>query len=147
MSRELHPLKLPEPLKEPKLKFGPRRKRALTGREIADQQEADEARARRKAEHLAKQQNKVDRDIEEEAQVRSQIQEEVAAAYITSQAPTSAKAPISDDSDCNSGNDSDSSYLSDPLVDLLEFTQAPANSTPTATATSSPSPSLPPERP
>lgn len=58
--KEVLPSRLPDKIIGPKLIFGPGRKRALTGREIADQQEADAARARRKAERLAKNQNDIE---------------------------------------------------------------------------------------
>jgi hypothetical protein len=49
-SRQLLPATLPEPLVEPKLRaFPTSRKRAMTGREAAEQQERDQARARRRA--------------------------------------------------------------------------------------------------
>jgi hypothetical protein len=80
-SREAIPARLPDAQLPPKLKFGPGRKRALTGREAADQQEADEARARRKAERLAQQAQEAEDLIGEAAQLRSQFQAEIAAAY------------------------------------------------------------------
>jgi hypothetical protein len=49
-SRRLLPAMLPEPLKEPNLRaFPTSRKRAMTGREAAEEQERDEARQRRRA--------------------------------------------------------------------------------------------------
>jgi hypothetical protein len=49
-SHKLMPSTLPEPLVEPKLRVFPNsRKRAMTGREAAEEQERDEARQRRRA--------------------------------------------------------------------------------------------------
>jgi hypothetical protein len=80
-SREELPGRLPDPQRPPKLTFGPGRKRALTGREVADQQEADEARARRKADRLQKEAQRAEELIDEQALLQSQFQDEIVAAY------------------------------------------------------------------
>jgi hypothetical protein len=80
-SREELPGRLPDPQRSPKLTFGPGRKRALTGREVADQQEADEARARRQADRLQKEAQRAEELIDEQALLQSQFQDEIVAAY------------------------------------------------------------------
>ena len=97
--KEAFPPRLPEPQIQPKLKFGPGRKRALTGREIADQQEADEARARRKAERLAQEQAEIEDLLVEGALVRSQIEDQAVAAYFENTALALASQNPSDKED------------------------------------------------
>jgi hypothetical protein len=97
--KEAFPPRLPEPQIQPKLKFGPGRKRALTGREIADQQEADEARARRKAERLAQEQEEIEDLLVEGALVRSQIEDQAVAAYFENTALALASQNPSDKED------------------------------------------------
>jgi hypothetical protein len=85
-SREEFPAKFPEPQLPAKLTYLPGRKRALTGREAADQQEADDARARRKAERLAAHQAVADAAMDKETEARTQFQEDAAADYLTLEA-------------------------------------------------------------
>ena len=113
--KELFPLSLPPPQKEPKLKFGPGRKRALTGREAADQQEANKARARRKAERLANQREMGDDRMEDAILAKSQLQNEVAATYFSLNQSANANANVAD----NSGHNSDSDEWVD--IDDLPF--------------------------
>ena len=80
-SRQLYPPKLAEVPQQPKLVFGPGRKRALTGRKVADQIEADRARECRLAEIRELQDQVQDRDLER----RREEQEAQAAAYATQQ--------------------------------------------------------------
>ena len=81
--KEVLPSRLPDKIIGPKLIFGPGRKRALTGREIADQQEADAARARRKAERLAKNQNDIEDTMVAAAVIQSQLQDDITASYLS----------------------------------------------------------------
>jgi hypothetical protein len=80
-SLEEMPRRLPDPLVQPKLKFGPGRKRALTGREAADLEEEEVARERRRAERLALQQDISVARIEAESLSYSQHQDAVAEEY------------------------------------------------------------------
>ena len=75
------PSRLPDPVVQPKLVFGPGRKRALTGREVADQQEQEAVRQRRKAQREAQKQERRDDLAAVESSNRSQYQDQVAAAY------------------------------------------------------------------
>jgi hypothetical protein len=82
-NREEFPAKFPEPQLPAKLTYLPGRKRALTGREVADQQEADDARARRNAERIAAYQAAADSAMDEDVEARTQLQEDAATAYLT----------------------------------------------------------------
>jgi hypothetical protein len=95
-SRDEFPAKFPEPQLPAKLTYIPSRKRALTGREAADQQEADDARARRKAERLAAHQAVADAAMDKETEARTQLQEDAAAAYLTLKALEDSR-PSSED--------------------------------------------------
>jgi hypothetical protein len=75
------PRRLPDPIRQPKATFIPRRKRALTDKEAADLQKKDEARRRRKTQIKAENQAQNDVQQEQDATVRSQYQEEVVKAY------------------------------------------------------------------
>lgn len=79
------PRRLPDALIQPKVTFIPGRKRALTGREAADIQEKEEARERRRLQIGAEIQSQNDIRQEHAAVVYSQLQDEVAAAYVQSQ--------------------------------------------------------------
>ena len=50
---------------------------------MADQQEADDARARRKAERIAAYQAAADSAMDEDVEARTQLQEDAATAYLT----------------------------------------------------------------
>jgi hypothetical protein len=82
-SREEIPAKFPEPRLPAKLTYLPGRKRALIGREVADQQEADDARARCKAERIAIYQAAADSAIDKDVEARTQLQEDAATVYLT----------------------------------------------------------------
>jgi hypothetical protein len=76
------PSRLPDPVVPLiNLVFGPGRKRALTGREVADQQEQEAVRQRRKAQREAQKQEKRDELAAVESLNRSQYQDQVATAY------------------------------------------------------------------
>jgi hypothetical protein len=98
--KEVLPSRLPDKIVQPKLVFGPGRKRALTGREIADQQEADAARARRKAERLAKEQDDIEDAMAMAAKIQSQHQDDVTASYFSQQ-----DEPANSDEDAKSDSD------------------------------------------
>jgi len=77
------PRRLPDAILQPKLKYLPGRKRGLTGAEMAEQQEADTARKRRKALRIAEIQAQNDAQHDQyEAEV-SQRQYEVAEEYLS----------------------------------------------------------------
>jgi hypothetical protein len=82
-SRAIIPLQLPPPIIQPKLTFGPGRKRALTGQEIAEQQERDELRARRQAERLSQQAQQAENLIDEHMLTQTQDRDDTAAAYLS----------------------------------------------------------------
>ena len=88
------------------LTFKRNRKRALTGREAADQQEADQARARRKAERLSRQEDIVEDTIEQESQQRRQQQDSLVAGYLASQVAFAGPS--------NNESSSSSSYDDEP---------------------------------
>jgi hypothetical protein len=79
--REALPARFPDPQVQPKLTFLPGRKRALTGREAAEQQERDESLARRRAGRLANSHAAGDNAIEEANILQSQIQDKIAREY------------------------------------------------------------------
>jgi hypothetical protein len=79
LSRTILPARLPNPLVEPPLKFKGSRKRALTGREAAKDEERDKARTvRRNAREvkLRKKEKEIDkRDTKAQEQVEEEIEE------------------------------------------------------------------------
>jgi cell fate (sporulation/competence/biofilm development) regulator YlbF (YheA/YmcA/DUF963 family) len=77
----LFPPKLTEVPQQPKLVFGPGRKRALTGHEVVDQIKADRARERRLAEIRELQDQVQNRDLKR----RREEQEAQAPAYAKAQ--------------------------------------------------------------
>jgi len=79
LSRTILPARLPDPLVEPPLKFKGSRKRALTGREAAEDEERDKARTvrrnAREAELRKKEKERDKRDTKAQEQVEEEIEE------------------------------------------------------------------------
>jgi hypothetical protein len=76
------PVRFPDPQVKPKLNYLPGRKRALTGREAAEQQERDNSRARKEANRLASLQTTGDQAMEENNILRRDMQDAIAGEYI-----------------------------------------------------------------
>jgi hypothetical protein len=102
LSRTILPARLPDPLVEPPLKFKGSRKRALTGREAAEDEERDKARTvRRNAREaeLRKKEKEIDkRDTKAQEQVEEEI-EEVDITQSTSEEDNEEKEEEDDDED------------------------------------------------
>lgn len=102
LSRTILPARLPDPLVEPPLKFKGSRKRALTGREAAEDEERDKARTvRRNAREaeLRKKEEEIDkRDTKAQEQVEEEI-EEVDITQSTSEEDNEEKEEEDDDED------------------------------------------------
>jgi hypothetical protein len=75
------PPRLPKPLPTPQLAFGPGKKRALTGREVAKREEIGQSHICRKAENVAKLQELADARIVAADIIKRKTQDEMAAAF------------------------------------------------------------------
>ena len=105
------PRRLPDAILQPKLMHLPGRKRALTGREMAELQEADAARKRRKALHNTEIQAQNDAELEQHAAEVSQRQDDVIWL--------SSGSDVSQNIEANAGVDSDSTTGFLDIDDLI----------------------------
>ena len=81
LATKANPPRLPKPLVPPKLTYLPGRKRALTGREIAEREEIGQIHARRKAENVARLAQNANDQILATNLVERTAQDQIAAAY------------------------------------------------------------------
>ena len=120
------PRRLPDPIIQPKVSFVPRRKRALTGREVAELQEKEEARQRHRAQNEAAKQSQNDAQQEQYTRIRSKFQTEVADTYTKSHDVTKSHNIIdisSDGSDTSESNNGSEEQSIAPLSLLIRPTR------------------------